>query len=429
MINSVMTPLSLMPQTDEAGIALLSRPLTFGLQAVKNVLQAYQMRWAVLMKTLVVVAFCVFSPCINVHSQIVFNNVTSTSGTSSLNSFNLDNGQSSVAVSGLDFPSGIAFDSSGDIYFINNTSSPTQASLCEFIQGTGLQDLGQILDVSGGFMVGGWAYSVAVNGARQVFYTTPSIVSGGAVVVEAGTISMFDPATEETSTVVRNLNYPSGLAFDISGNIYFLNVSYSPLQASLFELPIGGTLKIIGANGHYLFGESSSWSLVVFPCSREFGEHIFYHAEYLHYHATAIVNSSGTISMFNVTTGDISTVVSNPIYPSGVVFDPADNMFFGNVTTSPAGASLEELPVSGSIIDLGSVWAPNGGIFPSGWAFDISVWSVLDYTVALSASPPGDGAVNGGGTFASGTSQTVTATPNNGYTFENWTQNGSVVST
>jgi hypothetical protein len=36
--------------------------------------------------------------------------------------------------------------------------------------------------------------------------------------------------------------------------------------------------------------------------------------------------------------------------------------------------------------------------------------------------------VSGGGTFASGSSRTVTATANNGYTFAHWTENGVVVS-
>src|SRR5205807_849926 len=55
--------------------------------------------------------------------------------------------------------------------------------------------------------------------------------------------------------------------------------------------------------------------------------------------------------------------------------------------------------------------------------------SPVGLTVAVSASPTAGGIVTGAGTFASGSSQTVTATPNNGYTFANWTANGSVVST
>jgi hypothetical protein len=50
------------------------------------------------------------------------------------------------------------------------------------------------------------------------------------------------------------------------------------------------------------------------------------------------------------------------------------------------------------------------------------------YTIAVSASPSAGGTVGGGGTFAAGSSRTVTATANAGYSFTNWTESGSVVS-
>jgi hypothetical protein len=51
------------------------------------------------------------------------------------------------------------------------------------------------------------------------------------------------------------------------------------------------------------------------------------------------------------------------------------------------------------------------------------------YTITVRGSPSADGTVSGGGTFAEGTSQTVTATPNSGHTFFHWTKNGAVVRT
>ncbi|MGI6521895.1 MAG: InlB B-repeat-containing protein [Fermentimonas sp.] len=51
------------------------------------------------------------------------------------------------------------------------------------------------------------------------------------------------------------------------------------------------------------------------------------------------------------------------------------------------------------------------------------------YLIEVSANPAEGGTVTGGGSFAQGTSQTVTATANTGYTFTNWTENGTVVST
>ena len=47
----------------------------------------------------------------------------------------------------------------------------------------------------------------------------------------------------------------------------------------------------------------------------------------------------------------------------------------------------------------------------------------------VEASPRADGTVTSGGTFAEGSSQTVTAMPDSGQSFVHWTENGKVVST
>jgi len=50
------------------------------------------------------------------------------------------------------------------------------------------------------------------------------------------------------------------------------------------------------------------------------------------------------------------------------------------------------------------------------------------YTVSVSANPSNGGTVTGGGTFTHGQSCTVSATAASGFTFINWTENGSYVS-
>ena len=52
-----------------------------------------------------------------------------------------------------------------------------------------------------------------------------------------------------------------------------------------------------------------------------------------------------------------------------------------------------------------------------------------NFTISVSASPRDGGTVTGGGSYQQGQSCTVSATPNTGYTFTNWTENGNVVST
>ena len=51
------------------------------------------------------------------------------------------------------------------------------------------------------------------------------------------------------------------------------------------------------------------------------------------------------------------------------------------------------------------------------------------YTISVSANPSNGGNVTGGGTYNQGQSCTVSATANSGYTFVNWTENGTQVST
>lgn len=51
------------------------------------------------------------------------------------------------------------------------------------------------------------------------------------------------------------------------------------------------------------------------------------------------------------------------------------------------------------------------------------------YTIATSVNPEGAGKTTGGDSYLEGSSVTVAATANNGYTFTNWTENSTIVST
>ena len=56
-------------------------------------------------------------------------------------------------------------------------------------------------------------------------------------------------------------------------------------------------------------------------------------------------------------------------------------------------------------------------------------WFIVEtYTVALSANPDDGGTVSGEGSYTAGTVVTVEATPSEGYSFTNWTENGTLVS-
>jgi len=88
----------------------------------------------------------------------------------------------------------------------------------------------------------------------------------------------------------------------------------------------------------------------------------------------------------------------------------------GNYTVTPSHPSYTFSPSSWTFNNLGS---NQTGDF-------VAISSTS--TITLSASPIAGGTVSGAGTFATGSSRTVTATANSGYIFANWTEDGSVVS-
>jgi uncharacterized repeat protein (TIGR02543 family) len=83
-------------------------------------------------------------------------------------------------------------------------------------------------------------------------------------------------------------------------------------------------------------------------------------------------------------------------------------------------------------------WTENGSVVSSETSYTFNVtadhnlvanFSLNTYNVTTTANPSAGGTVSGAGEYNHGASCTVTATANEGYTFANWTENGSVVST
>ncbi|MFA7418080.1 MAG: Ig-like domain-containing protein [Melioribacteraceae bacterium] len=107
----------------------------------------------------------------------------------------------------------------------------------------------------------------------------------------------------------------------------------------------------------------------------------------------------------------------------------------GGTINSCASATVIATPNSGYSF---TNWTEGGTIVSTNTNYTFTVsgnrtlvanFTLNTYTVSLSSNPLAGGSTNGAGTFNWGTSVTVTATPNVGYTFTNWTENGTAVST
>ena len=82
-------------------------------------------------------------------------------------------------------------------------------------------------------------------------------------------------------------------------------------------------------------------------------------------------------------------------------------------------------------------WTENGVIVSTNSSYQLTMAGnktlvanfSVQLTVALSSNPVAGGTTTGGGSFAPGSSVTVTAIPNTGYSFVNWTEGTNIVST
>ena len=82
-------------------------------------------------------------------------------------------------------------------------------------------------------------------------------------------------------------------------------------------------------------------------------------------------------------------------------------------------------------------WTENGTIVSTSSSYQLTMAGnkalvanfTLSLVVTLSSSPTIGGTTTGAGSFTSGSSGTLTATPNTGYTFVNWTEGANIVST
>ena len=83
-------------------------------------------------------------------------------------------------------------------------------------------------------------------------------------------------------------------------------------------------------------------------------------------------------------------------------------------------------------------WTENGDVVSTNASYTFSVtanrnlvanFAINTFTISVSVNPANSGTATGGGTYNYGQSCTVIATSADGYTFLNWTENGSVVST
>jgi len=132
----------------------------------------------------------------------------------------------------------------------------------------------------------------------------------------------------------------------------------------------------------------------------------------------------------------VTSITGTDQYTGTVSWTPNDSTFAAStaytatITLTPkagytlTGVAKDFFTVSEAISVSNDI---NSGVITA--VFPKTAVSPVTHTVSVSANPAAGGYVTGGDTYNENASVTVTATANSGYTFVNWTEGGSSVST
>jgi len=134
------------------------------------------------------------------------------------------------------------------------------------------------------------------------------------------------------------------------------------------------------------------------------------------------ITANFTIRQYTITA---TAGIGGSIDPSGdVKVNHGSNQSF--TITPSAGYDIEDVKVNG--VTVGAVTNHTFTNVTSNHTI-AATFKLKSYSISVSANPSEGGSASGGGTFDHGQQVNLSATPNTGYEFSNWTEGGSVVST
>ena len=234
----------------------------------------------------------------------------------------------------------------------------------------------------------------------------------------------FTNWTENGTVVSTNANY----TFNVTGNRnlvahftaipqeYTITVSANPT--------IGGTVT---GGGTYTEGQSCTVSATAatgytFANWTENGSVVSTNASYT-------FNVTGNRTLVANFTANSYTITATANPTNGGTVSGGGTFNYGQSCTVSATAATGYTFAN---------WTEGGNVVSTNASYNFTVTSgrtlvanftANSYTITATANPTNGGTVSGGGTFNYGQSCTLSATPSANYTFTNWTENGSVVST
>ncbi len=273
--------------------------------------------------------------------------------------------------------------------------------------------------------------------ATQVSPAHAGSVTGGGTFVAGSSITVT--ATPNSSYTFTNWT-ENGTVQSTSANYSFTLATNRNLVANFTANPVTYTVatQVSPANAGSVAGGGTfvAGSSITVTATANSGY------TFTNWMENGTVQSTSTNYNFTLATNRnlVANFTANPVtYTVATQVSPANA---GSVTgsgTFVAGSSITVTATANSGYTFTN-WTANGTVQSTSANYNFTLATnrnlvanftanPVTYTVATQINPTNAGSVTGGGTFVAGSSITVTATANSGYTFTNWTENGTVQST
>lgn len=242
----------------------------------------------------------------------------------------------------------------------------------------------------------------------------------------ANTNYSFVNWTENGAQVSANPNY----SFTVTENRTLVaNFTYSPVMYTINATAnpsVGGT---INGTGQYASGETCTLTAMpnsdyIFTNWTENGTQVSANASY----SFTVTSNRNLVANFTYSPNVFTiTAVANPTNGGNV--SGAGNYEAGQTCSLNASSNTGFTFVN---------WTENGSQVSTNASYSFTVtgnrnlvanFTQNSYIITVSTNPSNGGTATGSGTYNYGQNCTVSASPNNGFAFTNWTENGTQVST
>jgi YD repeat-containing protein len=251
-------------------------------------------------------------------------------------------------------PLTLVTDSSGNVFFIDNDTS-NYRYIREIVASTGdietVSGLSSVPDANG----------LAIDSSGNLYISTS--YSGYYTYLHTNTVEKWTASTGTLSTLAGSatagytgdggaatsaeLNNPSGLAVDSSGNIFIADTGNCVVRKISVST---GDISTVAGDGSC--GSTSYGGLAISTAMGSPGGVVLDPSGNLYISA-----ASNTISEVSASTGDISLVASGSVFSGRLAMDSSGDLF----STNYSNAVLEIDPSTGSVTTLaGSYWYPQG---------------------------------------------------------------------